>query len=40
MFPVKNVRYITSGAASPTIQFRLANIAMFINYQHNQFPKK
>ena len=32
--------YITSGVASPTIQSRCANIAMFINYQHNQFLKK
>jgi hypothetical protein len=30
----------TSGGASPTIQPRYANIAMFINYQHNQFLKK
>jgi hypothetical protein len=28
------------GVASPTIQSRYANIAMFINYQHNQFLKK
>jgi hypothetical protein len=30
---------IYSGIASPTIQSRYANIAMFINYQHNQFLK-
>jgi hypothetical protein len=29
-----------SGVASPTIQSRYANIAMFINYQPNQFLKK
>jgi hypothetical protein len=26
---------IASGVASPMIQSRYANIAMFINYQHN-----
>jgi hypothetical protein len=26
-----------NGIASPTIQSRYANIAMFISYQHNQF---
>jgi hypothetical protein len=29
-----------SSVASPTIQSRYANIAMFINYQHNQFLQK
>jgi hypothetical protein len=29
-----------SGVASPTILSRYANIAMFLNYQHNQFLKK
>jgi hypothetical protein len=34
------ILFIVSGVASPTIQSRYANIAMFINYQHNQFLKK
>jgi hypothetical protein len=29
-----------SGVASPTIQSRYANIAMFIFYQHNQSNSK
>jgi hypothetical protein len=29
-----------SGVACPTIQSHYANIAMFINHQHNQFLKK
>jgi hypothetical protein len=29
-----------SGVASPTIQSRYANIAMFINYQHNQLSNE
>jgi hypothetical protein len=31
---------ILCGVARPTIQFRYANIAMFINYQHYQFLNK